>query len=132
MFGTHTLNTYSTLKEGQDAIKGMVLAVAWNPSVQPNSNFVADAKNLWGGSVGWRTAMAYDAAKTIFQGMTVEDSHQGLQQALQKPTFTASGATSEIKFLPSGDRNLQGTLIEVQPGNGSGTGYDFVPLEQDI
>ena len=128
LFGTHTLNTYSTLKEGQNAIKGMVLAVAWNSLVQPNSDFVADAKKLWGGSVGWRTAMAYDAAKTIFQGMTAEDSRQGLQQALQNPGFTASGATSEVKFLPSGDRHLSGTLIEVQPGNRSGTGYDFVPL----
>ena len=132
LFGTHTLNTYSTLKEGQVAIKGMVLAVAWNPLVQPNNDFVADAKKLWGGSVGWRTAMAYDAAKTIFQGMAEEDSRQGLQQALQKPTFTASGATSEVKFLPSGDRNLQGTLIEVQPGNRSGTGYDFVPLQDTV
>ena len=132
LFGTHTLNTYSTLKEGQGATKGMVLAVAWNSLVQPNSNFIVDAKNLWGGSVGWRTAMAYDAAKTIFQGMAAEDSRQGLQQTLQNPIFTASGATSEIKFMPSGDRNLQGTLIEVQPGNRSGTGYDFVPLEQDI
>ena len=131
LFGTHTLNTYSTLKEGQDAIEGMVLAVAWNSLMQPNSNFVADAKDLWGGSVGWRTAMAYDAAKTVFQGMTLKDSRQGLQQALQNHTFVASGATSEVKFLPSGDRNLQGTLIEVQSGNISGTGYDFVPLEQN-
>ena len=131
LFGTHTMNTYSTLKEGKDAIRGMILAVAWNPLTQPNSEFVVDAKKLWGGSVGWRTAMAYDAAKTVFQGIAVKDSRQGLQETLRNPAFTAEGASSKISFLPSGDRNMQGTLIEVQPGNRSGTGYDFVPIEVD-
>ncbi|MEL6580456.1 MAG: ABC transporter substrate-binding protein [Cyanobacteria bacterium J06621_12] len=128
LLGSHTLNNYSILKEGQSATKGMALAVAWNPLVEPQNKFNLDAAKLWGGLVSWRTAMAYDAAKTIFAGLNVQDTRQGLQQTLHNPDFVAEGATSAVSFLPSGDRNLQGTLIQVQPGDKSGTGFDFVPL----
>ena len=128
LLGTHTLNTYSTLELGQEATNGMTLAVAWNPLLEPRSDFNQNARQLWGGSVNWRSAMSYDAAKTIFRGLEVRDTRDGLQQVLRHPNFTAKGATSEVNFLPSGDRNLSGTLIEVQPGNRSGTGYDFVPV----
>jgi branched-chain amino acid transport system substrate-binding protein len=33
-----------------------------------------------------------------------------------------------VRFLPSGDRNAPHVLVRVEPGNRSGTGYDFVPL----
>ena len=131
LLGSHTLNTYSTLKEGQDATKGMTLAVAWNPLTEPKNEFNLDAQKLWGGSVNWRTAMAYDAAKTVFEGIKVDNTRAGLQHALQNPDFAVEGATSTVSFLPSGDRNLPGTLIEIQPGVNSGTGYDFVPLKAE-
>jgi len=128
LLGSHTLNAYSTLKDGQNATKGMTLAVAWNPLVNTQNDFTTDTKKLWGGLVSWRTAMAYDAAKTVFAGMQTKSSRTGLQQTLKNPHFKANGASSNISFLPSGDRNLTGTLIQVQPGKRSGTGFDFVPL----
>ena len=131
LLGSHTLNNYATLKAGSDATKGMTVAVAWNPLVKPKNKFNQDAAKLWGGLVSWRTAMAYDAAKTIFEGMEIDPSRQGLQKTLHNPDFVAQGATSRVSFLPSGDRNLTGTLIEVRPGNKSGTGYDFMPLSPD-
>ena len=128
LLGSHTLNSYSLLEEGQNAVKGMTLAVAWNPLNKPKNKFNREAQKLWGGLVSWRTAMAYDAAKTIFAGMKVKDTREGLQQTLNSSNFVAEGAASNVNFLPSGDRNLQGTLVQVQPGNQSGTGFDFVPL----
>ena len=128
LLGSHTLNNYSTLKNGQKAVKGMTLAVAWNSLVKPQSNFSTQAKQLWGGLVSWRTAMAYDAAQTVFAAMQPEPSRKGVKQVLTNPEFKADGATSVVSFLPSGDRNLEGTLIQVQPGKQSGTGFDFVPL----
>ena len=126
LLGNHTLNTYATLEQGQNAVNGMVLAVGWHPPSA--SKFTQDARQLWGGSVNWRTAMAYDATQTIAQAMTVGTTRETLQQALANPEFVAGGATTEVSFLPSGDRNLQGTLVEIKPGKKSGTGYDFVPL----
>ncbi|NEP15684.1 MAG: receptor ligand binding family protein, partial [Leptolyngbya sp. SIO4C1] len=49
-------------------------------------------------------------------------------QALEASQFEAAGATGPVRFLPSGDRNRPSQLVEVRPGNRSGSGYDFVPL----
>jgi branched-chain amino acid transport system substrate-binding protein len=128
LFGTHSMTTYKTLEQGQTDANGMVLAVAWYPDQQANS-FVKDAQELWGGGVNWRTAMAYDATQTISKAISFGAKREEVQQTLADPAFTAPGATDPVSFLPSGDRNLRGTLVKVQPGNKSGTGYDFVALD---
>lgn len=130
LLGNHSLNTYTTLKQGQNDVNGMVLVVPWY--LEGKSSFTENAQKLWGGAVNWRTAMAYDATKTIATGMASSNDREQLQQALSNPEFTAQGATTEIDFLPSGDRNLRGTLIKIQPGKKSGTGYDFVPLDKKL
>ncbi len=127
LFGNHSLNTYTTLKEGQSAVNGMVLTVPWYP--QTSNSFTTNARQLWGGSVNWRTAMAYDATQTLSKAVAAGSSRQQLQQTLANPEFSARGATSEVHFLPSGDRNLKGTLIKIEPGNKSGTGYDFASVK---
>ncbi|MEN9520062.1 MAG: hypothetical protein RLZZ381_2650, partial [Cyanobacteriota bacterium] len=131
LLGNHSLNTYATLKQGQNNVNGMVLTVPWYPPQAKNS-FTEDAQKLWEGSVNWRTAIAYDATKTISTGMASSQEREQLQQVLANPEFTAQGATTDISFLPSGDRNLKGTLVKIQPGKKSGTGYDFVPLEEKL
>lgn len=126
LLGNHSLNTYTTLKEGQNGVNGMVLAVAWHPQV--NNNFTQNAQQLWGGGVNWRTAMTYDATQTIAEAISLGESRKTIQQALANPKFTAKGATTEVSFLPTGDRNLKGSLIKIQPGAKSGTGFDFFAL----
>lgn len=128
LLGNHSLNSYVTLKEGQNDANGMVLAVAWHP--QPADTFTQSALQLWGGAVNWRTAMAYDAVQTISGGLSKSKSRIELQAAISNPEFDAPGASSQVSFLPSGDRNLSGTLITIQPGEKSGTGFDFVTLNQ--
>jgi branched-chain amino acid transport system substrate-binding protein len=130
LLGNHSLSSYQTLKQGQNDANGMVLTVPWFPPETKNS-FTEDAQKLWGGAVNWRTAMAYDATKTISTGMASGQEREQLQQALANPGFTAQGATTSIGFLPSGDRNLEGTLIKIQPGKNSGTGFDFVALDEN-
>jgi branched-chain amino acid transport system substrate-binding protein len=36
-----------------------------------------------------------------------------------------------VRFLPSGDRNQSVQLVIVQPGERSGFGYDFVPVNSN-
>jgi branched-chain amino acid transport system substrate-binding protein len=138
LLGNHSLNTYKTLKDGQNNVNGMVLSVAWHPPESANS-FTQDAQTLWGGAVNWRTAMAYDATQSIAkaiaepaEGIASDSERHKIQQALANPGFIAPGATSDSSFLPSGDRNLRGTLVKIQPGKKSGTGYDFVPLQEKL
>ena len=133
LFGSHSMNSYKTLKEGQKAANSMVLSVPWY-TPQSDNSFVDNARELWKGGVNWRTAMAYDATKTLSKAMARNTNveRKALQQALAKPEFKAQGASSEVSFLPSGDRNLRGTLVKIQPGKKSGTGYDFVSLEETL
>ena len=129
LFGNHSINTYTTLKEGRIDVNGMVSVVAWYPEATPKSYFSSNALKLWGGNVNWRTAMAYDATKALFSSLKLGSSRQNVKEALVNPSFYAEGATSKITFMPSGDRNMKGTLIRVQPGNKSGTGFDFERFE---
>ena len=132
LFGIHTMYTYETLQQGQAEVNTMVLSVPWHPSVFPNSPFVANAKRFWGGAGNWRTAMAYDAAMAAFTGLKSGAKREQLQKALSNAGFMFKGATGVVRFLPSGDRQETGTLVRVQPGRDSGTGYDFAPLSSSI
>jgi branched-chain amino acid transport system substrate-binding protein len=109
----------------------MILSVAWHSGDNTDRVFTQSAQSQWGGDVGWRTAMAYDATKAMVVGLESElkPTRQKLQTTLANPDFTFTGATGIVKFLPSGDRNLKGVLVTVESGARSGVGYDFVPLE---
>jgi branched-chain amino acid transport system substrate-binding protein len=73
--------------------------------------------------------MAYDAVQVLAEGIRTNPSRQGIQQTLTN-NFEVEGATGRIRFLSSGDRNQPMQLVIVQPGNRSGYGYDFVPVEE--
>lgn len=132
LFGNHSINTYATLKEGGQNVNGMVSIVAWYPEDNSQDNFSIEARQLWGGDVNWRTAMAYDATKAIIGSFKLSSSRQDVQKSLFNPSFYAEGASDKVTFIPSGDRNVQGTLIRIQPGKESGTGYVFKRFEPSI
>lgn len=117
-----------TLEVGGQSAAGMVVAVPWHIGANPNSEFVRQSRQLWVGDVNWRTALAYDATVALIAAIERSPTRAGVQQALLSPDFTTSGASGNIRFLPSGDRNAPVQLVQIVPGNRSGTGYDFVPL----
>lgn len=131
LLGNQTMYSYETLEQGRAEANGMILSVAWHAIPNADQVFTQEAQSLWGGAVGWRTAMAYDAAKAIVVGLESESkpSRQQLQATLGNRDFTFPGATGKVQFLPSGDRNLKGVLVKVASGNQSGTGYDFKTVE---
>lgn len=128
LYSTSTMYTFKTLQVGQADVNGLVLAVAWHPQTSSSKAFAARARQYWGGTVNWRTAMAYDAAQAIIKGLRQKDTYtrEGLQQALHSPGFKSQGSGGEIEFLPSGDRLGKSVLIQVRP---SASGYDFVPVQ---
>ena len=131
LIANHSMYTYATLKEGQQYINGMVLSVVWHPGSNTNSSFINNTKSLWGTVGSWRTATAYDAAKVIITGLRAEANREQLQKSLASPGFSVQGATGNVRFVSSGDRQGKAELVKVQPGNRSGTGYDFVALKSD-
>ncbi|MFB2983603.1 ABC transporter substrate-binding protein [Microseira sp. BLCC-F43] len=130
LMANSTLYTFDTLKLGQAEANEMVLAVPWHPEAIPDNPFPKNARKYWGGDVNWRTALAYDATQAIIAGLKQDNTRQGLQKTLSSSEFSANGATGKIQFLPSGDRNASSILVKIQPGQSSGTGYDFAPVPQ--
>ena len=131
LLGNQTMYSFETLQQGSADANGMILSVAWHSGDNTDRVFTEEAQSQWGGDVGWRTAMAYDATKAMVVGLESElkPSRQKLQATLANPDFTFTGATGIVTFLPSGDRNLKGVLVTVESGDRSGVGYDFVPVE---
>ena len=128
VLGNHSMYTYETLKIGQADLNGMVIPAAWHPNTTVDSLFNQNARKLWGTEGSWRTATAYDAAKAILTGLESASTRQELQKTLVNSGFATSGALGKISFQTSGDRQIKATLVKVQPGKFSGTGYDFQPL----
>lgn len=118
----------TTLEVGGAQAEGMVVAVPWHILSNPQSTFVQKSRQLWGGDVNWRSAMAYDAAQALIMALKTQPSRQGVQEALSNTSFSAEGATGTVRFLPSGDRNQAVQLVRVEAGSRSGYGYDFVPI----
>lgn len=131
LLGNQTMYNFETLQQGSANANGMTLSVAWHSGDNTDRVFIESAQSQWGGDVGWRTAMAYDATKAMVVGLKSElkPTRQQLQATLANPDFTFTGATGIVKFLPSGDRNLKGVLVQVESGERSGVGYDFVPVK---
>ena len=129
LLGGDSLYKPQTLEIGGEQAVGLIIGVPWHASGSANAQFSQNARLLWGGDVNWRTAMAYDATKALAAGLAIEPSRQGIQEALSQSGFSVEGASGNIKFLSSGDRNAAVQLVKIQPGNNSSYGYDFVPLE---
>jgi branched-chain amino acid transport system substrate-binding protein len=134
LLGSPTLNTAQTLKKGNKAVEGMVLAVPWHADNSPNKDFINGADTLWRNrtNLTWRSATAYDATQAIIEALKQSDgTRTGLQQVLaQTQSFTVRGATGEVKFLSNGDRlgsNI--TLIQVQRDPQLANGYRFSVLD---
>jgi branched-chain amino acid transport system substrate-binding protein len=123
LYGSTTMYTFQTLKDGQKSVDGLVLPVPWHPETNPGSTFPKNASQRWGGVVNWRTATSYDAAQAVIAGLQQSNTREGLQQALKSPNFSTPGASEDVKFLPSGDR--AGSPILVQIKAVGKTGYNF-------
>jgi branched-chain amino acid transport system substrate-binding protein len=129
LMGGDSLYGSDLLKTGAANAEGMVVAVPWILLSDPNSPFAQSSRQLWGGDVNWRTAMSYDAAMTLVEGLKTGGTRSAVVDALSDPGFTFEGATGNIKFLASGDRNQAMQLVRVEAGTRSGYGYDFVPAQ---
>ena len=124
LYGVKTLQV-----GGEDAV-GMAIPIPWHIQKPGSEQFVRRSRQLWGGDVNWATVMAYDAMNAIIAALQQTPTRGGIQNTLASNGFSAPGVMESVKFLPSGDRNGDLMMVEVQPANPSrsGTGYDFVPV----
>ncbi len=113
--GGDTLYNPGILKVGRSAADCLVIAVPWHSTHSSNKEFAQAAQTLWGGQVSWRTALAYDATRSLIEAITQrQQTGKTVQQVLADPNFRATGATGVIGFQANGDRketNMQ--LVKV-------------------
>ncbi len=128
LLGGDDIYTLKTLQVGSGQAEGMVVAVPWHIRGDSKTDFPQKSRQLWGGDVNWRTALAYDATKAFIAALNSDPSRSGVQQALASSNFSATGASEVIRFLPSGDRQAPVQLVKIVPGNRSGNKYDFEPV----
>jgi branched-chain amino acid transport system substrate-binding protein len=130
LLGGDDIYTPKTLEIGQQQTVGMVVAVPWHIDSNLSADFPQKSRQLWGGDVNWRTALAYDATRALIAALERNPTRIGIQQALSSPEFSTTGASGTIRFLASGDRNAPIQLVQIVSKNPSrsGTGFDFVPV----
>ncbi|MEG3858529.1 ABC transporter substrate-binding protein [Microcoleus sp. herbarium12] len=125
LYGSTTMYTFDTVKNGQKDVDGLVLPVPWHPDTNPNNPFSKNASQRWGGAVNWRTATSFDATQAIIVGLQKSNTREGLKQALKNQNFSAIGASEDVRFLPTGDRSGKPVLVQVKL---QGNDYRFVAL----
>lgn len=128
LLGGDAVYTRKTLEIGREQALGMVLAVPWHIDGNSQADFPRQSQQLWGGQVSWRTALAYDATRALIAALERNPTRSGIQQTLVSANFSTTGASGNIRFLPTGDRNAPVQLVNIALGSRSHTGYDFIPL----
>jgi ABC-type branched-subunit amino acid transport system substrate-binding protein len=130
-----TLYGFETLNEARGAAQDMVLGVSWHID-EKDTLFSRESRNIWRSSVNWATATSYNAVQAL--GTAIQSDPQpartSVRDLLGRMKF--AGAAGDFQFF-HGDPNDRVTLVKVEKTGtdrqyGSGTGYDFVPINPVI
>ena len=128
LLGTFSLNTTKITRLGQGDLNGIVLPVPFHEQQASATDFTAQAQQLWGEDLvlTWRTATSYDATKAIAATLTPNARRQDLQRRLRNHDLIIAGANGTVKFLPSGDRSLEPTLVTVKANPQQGYYFELL------
>lgn len=132
--GTGGIYSQNTLEAAAKlpSFEKMAAAVSWHHLNSPNRKFLEDTRKLWEGNVSHRTALTYDAAKTLIKALEMQQqpSREGMQKTIANPNFSATGATGTIQFDTTGDRkNFSPRLVHIVKCSQEKFGVTFVPIE---
>jgi ABC-type branched-subunit amino acid transport system substrate-binding protein len=133
--GPWTLYEPRTLEVGKKlkSVEKLGISVFWHPLISFDKKFPQNAEKLWGGPVNTRSALTYDAARTLIKALEMqpEPSREGMQKTLADPNFKAEGATGIIEFdSKTGNRkNPPKRVAHIVPCSREQFGVTFVPIE---
>ncbi|MBE9185992.1 ABC transporter substrate-binding protein [Microcoleus sp. LEGE 07076] len=129
LYEPRTLELAKQLK----SVEKLGVSVFWHPLISFDKKFPVNAEKLWGGPVNTRSALTYDATKTLIKALEMqpEPSREGMQQTLAAPNFKAEGATGIIEFdSKTGNRkNPPKRVAHIVPCAREQFGLTFVPIE---
>ena len=123
------------LDKGGEPLKGLILSIPWHKQLDTAKEFVARAKDQWGGEVGWRTATSYDATKAFISALSNSGDDPTRSKVLEKlkevnvPANETSG--QHLKFNPEGEIAGQAVLVEVvESQNPACSNLDFSLIKE--
>jgi len=128
IYSQKTLETASQLP----SFEKLVTSSSWHPLTAPNRTFADNARKLWGGNVNHRTALTYDATRTLIKAIEIQQkpSREGMQKTIASRNFSATGATGTIEFDANGDRqNFRPELVHIVKCRKEKFGVAFVPVK---
>ena len=115
------------------SVKKLAISVFWHPLISFDKKIPENAKKLWGGSLNTRSALTYDATRTLIKALEMqpEPSREGMPKTLADPNFKATGATGIIEFNPKNGhrKNPYKGLVHIVPCSREQFGVTFVPIE---
>ncbi|NJP08433.1 MAG: ABC transporter substrate-binding protein [Leptolyngbyaceae cyanobacterium RU_5_1] len=94
-----SLFAFKVPKIAKEKAVGTVFAV---PIDLTGSPFLQRSVKLWGQGnlMSWRTALSYDATKTLIAAISRNQTRSGIQQAMSQSDFSAPGAKGTVNFKP--------------------------------
>ncbi|MCG5061193.1 MAG: hypothetical protein KA714_25300 [Limnoraphis sp. WC205] len=108
MLGNSSVDTPRTLALGQEYLEKLFLVIFWHHLNSFQPDFSKITSQLWGEFVSLRTALAYDAAHVLIEGIRQNPTRKGIQKVLSSETFKIDGVSGKIEFKPgTGDRKEQ-------------------------
>lgn len=129
LYEPRTLEIAKNLK----SVKKLGISLFWHPLASFDKKFPINAEKLWGGPVNTRSALTYDAAKTLIEALEMQPqpTREGMQKTLSSPNFKAEGATGIIEFdSKTGNRkNPPKRVAHIVPCSTAIYGVTFVPIE---
>ncbi|MGL5063887.1 MAG: protein kinase domain-containing protein [Microcoleus sp.] len=127
IYGQKTLEATAQLP----SFDKMLVSVSWHHLNSPNRQFLENTRQLWEGNVSHRTALTYDAAKTLIKAIEEQQqpSREGMQKTIANSNFSAEGATGKIEFERGDRKNFQPKLVHIVKCSKEQFGVTFVPIE---
>ncbi len=117
LLGGSTLYNDRTLREGGNAIEGLILSIPWFWEVPQSKNFTQKAAQQWGGKISWRTATSYDATQALIQALSSNPSRTTVLQKLRQVNLSPQQTSgNKIQFSSEGEIQMEPILIKIEGG----------------
>ncbi len=128
LIGGSSLYGNEELKEGEDAVEGLIIEVPWVRQVPQAQDFAQKARQQWGVDVNWRTATSFDATQAFIKSLSSslkssKPSRTTVLQGLLRVNLPASETSGYPLQFQDGERS-QTEVILVKVKNGK---FDVVP-----
>ncbi|GAB1542249.1 hypothetical protein NUACC21_49230 [Scytonema sp. NUACC21] len=119
LLGGDSMYSADTLKKGNKALEGLVLAVPWFEESHSQS-FARKACTKWGGGISWQTAASYDATKAFIKAIkeSGNPSRDTVLKNLNSIELSADETSGHGLKFNKGERIQESELVKVVQGSG--------------